>query len=492
MPITSLPSPWGVGTMGQAARHFVDFLHQAGQSCWQVLPICPTSYGDSPYQSFSSYAGNPYLIDLDDLTKDGLLLPWEYQTLSWGDDPASVDYGLLYQNRFTVLRRAVERLWHAKPQEISRFLHEERDWIYDYAFFMALKDHYNGASWAQWPEALRRRERSAMKELQAELAGDISFYQGVQFLFFRQWTALKDYAKARHVSIIGDLPIYVSEDSADVWADPGQFQLDETLRPIEVAGCPPDGFSADGQLWGNPLFDWEKMAQDGYRWWMKRIAHQLRFYDILRIDHFRGFEAYYAIPFGSKTAQGGRWRPGPGYAFFQQLEKTLGKQNIIAEDLGFLTPEVHKLLAQTGYPGMKVLEFAFDSRDGGGREYQPHNYPRNCVAYVGTHDNHTVQGWCKTAAPDDVALALEYIHADPWEGVHWSMMRAIWASVADMAIVQMQDLLGLGSESRLNTPSTLGKNWRWRALPGFDSAILAQRVHRQMELYQRLPEDTLS
>ncbi len=492
MPITSLPSPWGVGTMGQAARHFVDFLHQAGQSCWQVLPICPTSYGDSPYQSFSSYAGNPYLIDLDDLTKDGLLLPWEYQTLSWGDDPASVDYGLLYQNRFTVLRRAVERLWHAKPQEISRFLHEERDWIYDYAFFMALKDHYNGASWAQWPEALRRRERSAMKELQAELAGDISFYQGVQFLFFRQWTALKDYAKARHVSIIGDLPIYVSEDSADVWADPGQFQLDETLRPIEVAGCPPDGFSADGQLWGNPLFDWEKMAQDGYRWWMKRIAHQLRFYDILRIDHFRGFEAYYAIPFGSKTAQGGRWRPGPGYAFFQQLEKTLGKQNIIAEDLGFLTPEVHKLLAQTGYPGMKVLEFAFDSRDGGGREYQPHNYPRNCVAYVGTHDNDTVQGWCKTAAPDDVALALEYIHADPWEGVHWSMMRAIWASVADMAIVQMQDLLGLGSESRLNTPSTLGKNWCWRALPGFDSTILAQRVHRQMELYQRLPEDTLS
>ena len=492
MPITSLPSPWGVGTMGQAARHFVDFLHQAGQSCWQVLPICPTSYGDSPYQSFSSYAGNPYLIDLDDLTKDGLLLPWEYQTLSWGDDPASVDYGLLYQNRFTVLRRAVERLWHAKPQEISRFLHEERDWIYDYAFFMALKDHFNGASWAQWPEALRRRERSAMKELQAELAGDISFYQGVQFLFFRQWTALKDYAKARHISIIGDLPIYVSEDSADVWADPAQFQLDETLRPIEVAGCPPDGFSADGQLWGNPLFDWEKMAQDGYRWWMKRIAHQLRFYDILRIDHFRGFEAYYAIPFGSKTAQGGRWRPGPGYAFFQQLEKTLGKQNIIAEDLGFLTPEVHKLLAQTGYPGMKVLEFAFDSRDGGGREYQPHNYPRNCVAYVGTHDNDTVQGWCKTAAPDDVALALEYIHADPWEGVHWSMMRAIWASVADMAIVQMQDLLGLGSESRLNTPSTLGKNWCWRALPGFDSTILAQRVHRQMELYQRLPEDTLS
>ena len=492
MPITSLPSPWGVGTMGQAARHFVDFLHQAGQSCWQVLPICPTSYGDSPYQSFSSYAGNPYLIDLDDLTKDGLLLPWEYQTLSWGDDPASVDYGLLYQNRFTVLRRAVERLWHAKPQEISRFLHKERDWIYDYAFFMALKDHYNGASWAQWPEALRRRERSAMKELQAELAGDISFYQGVQFLFFRQWTALKDYAKARHISIIGDLPIYVSEDSADVWADPAQFQLDETLRPIEVAGCPPDGFSADGQLWGNPLFDWEKMAQDGYRWWMKRIAHQLRFYDILRIDHFRGFEAYYAIPFGSKTAQGGRWRPGPGYAFFQQLEKTLGKQNIIAEDLGFLTPEVHKLLAQTGYPGMKVLEFAFDSRDGGGREYQPHNYPRNCVAYVGTHDNDTVQGWCKTAAPDDVALALEYIHADPWEGVHWSMMRAIWASVADMAIVQMQDLLGLGSESRLNTPSTLGKNWCWRALPGFDSTILAQRVHRQMELYQRLPEDTLS
>ena len=277
-------------------------------------------------------------------------------------------------------------------------------------------------------------------------------------------------------------------DSADVWANPSLFQMDETLRPTEVAGCPPDAFTADGQLWGNPLFRWDEMEKTGYRWWMQRIAHQFRFYDMLRIDHFRGFDSYYAIPFGDENARRGRWRPGPGIGFFRELERQLGPRPIIAEDLGFLTPSVRQLLSETGYPGMKVLEFAFDSRDGGGREYQPHNYPKNCVAYVGTHDNDTVQGWCKTADPDDVALALEYVHADPWEGVHWSMMRAIWMSPADLAIVQMQDLLGLGSEARINEPSTVGHNWQWRALPGFDSPALAQRLHRQMELYERLPQ----
>ena len=488
MPITALPSPWGIGTMGRAARGFVDFLRKSGQSCWQVLPIGPTSFGDSPYQSFSSFAGNPYLIDLDDLCADGLLDPWDYQSLSWGSDPARVDYGLLYRQRFDVLRKAVDRLWRREGQALARFLHEERDWVYDYALFMALKDHYHGAPWSQWPEALRRRESAAMKAASAGLSRETAFWQGVQFLFFRQWQALKDYAARQGIAILGDLPIYVAEDSADVWANPSLFQMDETLRPTEVAGCPPDAFTADGQLWGNPLFRWDEMEKTGYRWWMQRIAHQFRFYDMLRIDHFRGFDSYYAIPFGDENARRGRWRPGPGIGFFRELERQLGPRPIIAEDLGFLTPSVRQLLAETGYPGMKVLEFAFDSRDGGGREYQPHNYPKNCVAYVGTHDNDTVQGWCKTADPGDVALALEYVHADPWEGVHWSMMRAIWMSGADLAIVQMQDLLGLGSEARINEPSTVGHNWQWRALPGFDSPALAQRLHRQMELYERLPQ----
>ena len=487
LPITALPSPWGVGTMGQAARSFLDFLAQAGQSCWQVLPIGPTSYGDSPYQSFSAFAGNPYLIDLDELCQEGLLLPEEYQKLPWGDRADRVDYELLYQHRFQVLRQAVERLRAQKGPELAAFCARESAWLEDYALFMALKGRYRDASWFQWLEELRRREPEAMARAGVELEEEVWIWKGIQYLFFRQWEELRRYAASRGISIIGDMPIYVSEDSADVWARPEQFQLDENLRPTAVAGCPPDGFSADGQLWGNPLFRWDRMKAEGYRWWIDRISFQFRFYDILRIDHFRGFDAYYSIPAGAKTAQKGRWRKGPGLAFFKALERAIGKRPIIAEDLGFLTPSVYKLLAGTGYPGMKVLEFAFDSRDGGGRTYQPHNYPVNCVAYVGTHDNPTALGWLQEADPQDVALAREYLHLDPAEGENWGMMRAIWASPARWAVVQMQDLLGLGSEGRINTPSTLGGNWQWRALPGFDSPELARRLHRQMELYERLP-----
>ena len=323
MPLTSLPSPWGVGTLGAEARAFVDFLARAGQTYWQVLPIGPTSYGDSPYQSFSSFAGSPYLIDLDDLCAEGLLKPEEYQGLDWGEDPERVDYGLLYRQRFPVLRQAVRRLRARRLEELAAFCAREADWLDDYALFMALKGRHDGAPWSQWPAPLRRREPAALAAAARELDGELWFWKGVQFLFFRQWEALKARAAEQGVAIIGDLPIYVAEDSADVWADPSQFQMDEALRPTGVAGCPPDGFSADGQRWGNPLFDWEAMKADGYRWWLRRISFQFRFYDVLRIDHFRGFEAYYAIPAGAENAKKGFWKPGPGLDFFRALEAAI-------------------------------------------------------------------------------------------------------------------------------------------------------------------------
>jgi len=486
MPIFSLPSPHGIGTLGKEAFRFVDFLAAGGQSCWQVLPLGPTGYGDSPYQSFSSFAGNPYLIDLDTLAEQGLLKPDEYQTLPWGDDPSSVDYRRLYQNRFSVLRLACSRLRQGDLFELRGTL-REAGWLEDYALFMALKNKFGGDSWFRWPEELRLREPAALAAAREELEEDIQFWKTVQYLFFKQWWNLKEYANQKGVSIIGDLPIYVSEDSADVWANQPQFQLDEAGRPTEVAGCPPDGFSADGQLWGNPLFDWERMKQEGYSWWLKRIAFQFTIYDTLRIDHFRGFDAYFAIPAGDGATADGRWKPGPGIDFFNAVNRVLGKKDIIAEDLGFLTPSVRKLLHDSGYPGMKVLELAFDSRDTGSG-YLPHCYTPHCVVYTGTHDNDTIQGWMSAAPKKDVALAKAYLRLSAREGYHWGMMRAAWASAADLAVMQFQDLLGLGSEARINTPSTLGNNWKWRTLPGTFDEKLSRRLRREMEVYQRLPD----
>ncbi len=486
MPISSLSSPYGIGTLGSAARQFADFLSAGGQTYWQILPICPTSYGDSPYQSFSSYAGNPYFIDLDDLAAEGLLKPEEYRDLNWGEDPQYVDYGLMYETRYPVLRKAADRLLAAPPAEYGAFC-EESEWLEDYALFMALKDKHGGACWFTWPEHIRLRRPEALSAAKKELARQVDFWKAVQFLFFRQWNALKTYANDRNVYIIGDLPIYVSGDSADVWASPDQFQLDENGLPTEVAGCPPDGFSEDGQLWGNPLFNWERMKEDGYRWWLKRIAFQFTIYDMLRIDHFRGFDSYYAIPYGETTAKNGRWRPGPGLDFFKVVNKKLGKRDIIAEDLGFLTDSVRKLLRETGYPGMKILEFAFDSRDNGS-DYLPHRYPAHCVAYTGTHDNDTILGWMATAPKKDVSFAKAYLRLNSREGYHWGMMRGAWASPADLAVMQAQDLLGLGSEARMNIPSTLGTNWKWRALPGVFTPALAARLKKEAKVYQRLPK----
>ena len=485
MPIFSLPSPYGIGTLGAEARSFADFLAMAGQACWQVLPMGPTSYGDSPYQSFSSYAGNHYLIDLDDLFADGLLEAEEYRTLDWGQDPDRVDYQRLYQMRVPVLRLACGRAEKHMAGELSRFCREERAWLDDYALFMALKEENGGAPWIEWPEPIRKRDRTALREKRRELAGEIRFWSCVQFLFFRQWDALRKYLAQYKITVIGDLPIYVPLDSADVWSHPEQFQLDEEGRPTEVAGCPPDAFSDDGQLWGNPLFDWERMKRTRYSRWMNRISFQFRLYDTLRIDHFRGFEAYYAIPAEDKTARNGRWRPGPGVDFFSELRARLGPRDIIAEDLGYLTEGVHRLLDYTGFPGMKVLEFAFgqSSEDSA---YLPHNINTKCVAYAGTHDNDTILGWLSTCPAAERSFAKRYMRLDAREGYNWGVLRTLWASASELTIVQMQDLLGLGSEGRINTPSTLGNNWQWRMNPSSYTLKLARQVRKDMEVYQRL------
>lgn len=482
--ISSLPSPYGVGTMGKEARRFVKFLERASQTYWQILPVNPTSYGDSPYQSFSSYAGNPYFIDLDELCKDGLLTKSECDSFDWGDNPEYVDYGLLYENRFTLLRKAYQRFVQAIPKDFKEFCKKNAYWLDDYALFMALKDANGGIAWMEWERELKFREPAAMKQARKAYAEDIEFFRMLQYLFDKQWNQLKSYANEKGIKIIGDVPIYVALDSADVWANPTQFALDENLEPTDLAGCPPDAFSADGQLWGNPLFNWEEMKKDGYAWWTRRIAYMSKLYDVVRIDHFRGFDSYYAIPAGEDTARNGEWRKGPGMDLFNHLEAELGQLNIIVEDLGFLTPSVIQLVKDCGFPGMKVLQFAFDSREDG--DYLPHNYEKHCVVYTGTHDNDTVMGWMEHAPEQSVKYAKEYLALRKKEGYNWGMMRGVWSSVGDMAIVTMQDILGLGSEARMNTPSTLGDNWKWRMLPGQTDKKLAKKLRREMKAYGRM------
>lgn len=483
MHISSLPSPYGIGTMGKEARKFVDFLDKAGQTYWQILPICPTSYGDSPYQSFSSFAGNPYFIDLDYLCKDKLLTKKECLSYEWGENPEFVEYGTLYENRFPLLKKAYQRFKKVLPDDFADFCEKNSDWLDDYALFMALKDANGGVAWFEWEKDLKLRKPSEIEKAKEEFADDVEFWKMLQYLFFKQWTELKAYANEKGIQIIGDVPIYVAGDSADVWANPGQFYLDENLDPIDVSGCPPDAFSDDGQLWGNPLFRWDAMKKDGYTWWTKRIKAMSELYDVVRIDHFRGFDSYYAIPAKDKTARNGEWREGPGMDLFNTLEKKLGRLNIIVEDLGYLTPSVKQLLKDTGFPGMKLIQFAFDSREES--DYLPHTYQKNCVVYTGTHDNDTIMGWFKTAPKESVKYAKEYLRLNKEEGYNWGTMKAVWGCVGDMAIVPMQDILGIGSEGRMNTPSTLGMNWKWRAVDGQITSALAKKVCKNMEIYCR-------
>ena len=496
MPVSSLPGPYGIGCFGKEAFKFVDFLAQAGQKIWQILPLSPTGYGDSPYQSCSAFAGNPYFIDLDALKEEGLLTAAQLKAEKWGTDPKEVDYGTLYVSRFKVLRTAYAA-WRKQctglhgcsyyfPDDYYAFTLANEEWLDDYALYMALKVANGMKNWVEWDKPYRLRDKKALAAFAAENEEEIGFWKFVQYKFAAQWQAVKAYANKKDVQILGDIPIYVSADSVDAWVGGALFELDADGGFARVAGCPPDYFSADGQLWGNPLYNWAYHKKTGYAWWVRRIKHMCSTYDVVRIDHFRGFAGYYAIPYGEATARNGRWREGPGYALFAAIKKKLGSPRIIAEDLGFLTEDVTALLKQCGYPGMKVLEFAFDSRDGG--DYRPHSYPKNCIAYVGTHDNEPVNGWMETAAPEDVACAVRYLNLTKKEGYHWGMMRGIWSSAADLAVVQAQDLLGLGHESRMNTPSTLGGNWCWRAEPGVFNTRLAKKLHSEMELYGRLPE----
>jgi len=484
MPISSLPSPYGIGTLGKAARKFVDFLKKGGQTYWQILPICPTSYGDSPYQSFSSFAGNPYFIDLEYLCKDRLLTKKECEALMWGDSKKYVDYGIMYVSRYQLLHKAYIRFRKNLPHDFFNFCDKEKAWLEDYTLFMALKDANGGVTWLEWEDKYKYRCEDAIATAKEEYKDDILFYKMLQYLFFKQWNSLKEYANKNGIRIIGDVPIYVAADSADVWANPDQFYLNEEREPIEVAGCPPDAFCEDGQLWGNPLFRWDVMKQNDYDWWTKRISAMAKLYDIVRIDHFRGFDSYYAIPAKDTTAVHGQWKEGPGIDLFRVLEQKLGKLPIIVEDLGFLTPSVRKLLKESGFPGMKVLQFAFDS--GEENDYLPHTYPTNCVVYTGTHDNDTSLGWIKSAPKESVKFAKEYLQLSKDEGYSWGMMRGAWSSVADMAIVPMQDILGLGTEARINVPSTIGNNWKWRATADQITGKLAKKLYRYTKMYGRI------
>ena len=484
LPISSLPSPYGVGTLGKAAYDFIDFLAAAGQSWWQVLPVGPTSYGDSPYQSFSTYAGNPYFIDLELLAADGLLTAAELAAPDWGTDPSRVDYEALYQHRFALLALAAERGWDRDAAQVRAFAAEHQSWLPDYALFMACKRHFGMAAWTAWPEAdIRLHRPEAVASYQALLAPDIRLFTYIQYLFYTHRAALRAYGKKRGVGIIGDLPIYVALDSADVWADPGSFQLDENNLPTEVAGVPPDYFSADGQLWGNPLYRWAAMKRDGYGWWIRRVEGAARLYDVIRIDHFRGFESYWAVPYGAETAKTGRWVKGPGMDLVGVLTNWFPQLTFIAEDLGILTPAVHQLLEDSGLPGMKVLEFAFSP--GEPSAYLPHCYTPSCVCYAGTHDNAPLLAWRAEAGAEELDIARAYLGLNEEEGFHWGVLRGGMGSVAELFVAQLQDYLGLGADSRTNTPGVLGGNWQWRLLPGQLTEALAEKINAMTRRYGR-------
>ncbi|MDD3205222.1 MAG: 4-alpha-glucanotransferase [Lachnospiraceae bacterium] len=486
LPISSLPSQYGIGSFSKEAYRFVDFLYESGQTYWQILPLGPTGYGDSPYQSFSTFAGNPYYIDLDTLVNKGYITAEECQEYNFGTDKFAVDYEKIYLSRFQILYKAFERSNIQENPEFQEFIQKNQYWLDDYALYMSVKNFFDGKSFTEWDADIKERKPEAMKAYKEKFAGKIAFYQFQQFEFSKQWTKLKDYANKKNIEIIGDIPIYVAFDSADTWANPELFQFDDTITPIAVAGCPPDAFSATGQLWGNPLYKWEYHKKTNYAWWMKRIAYCYELYDIVRIDHFRGFDEYYAIPYGNPTAEHGKWETGPGYDIFDTMQKELGEKRVIAEDLGFLTPSVIELVKKTGYPGMKILQFAFDSREES--DYLPHNYVRNSIVYTGTHDNQTTVGWYEMLDKHDKTFAEKYLDISEEKTAKeavWTFIRAALSSVSDTAIIPMQDYLELGDEARMNTPSTVGSNWKWRMNSTDLNSDLAEKIKKLTQMYGR-------
>lgn len=484
MHITSLPSQHGIGTLGYESYKFIDFLESAGQKYWQILPIGQTGYGNSPYQCFSSFAGNPFFISLELLKDRHILKENEYTDLDFGRNKRLIDFKKIQKNKMKVLKLAYNRGKSVYREEIKAF-QKDNEWVNDYALFMAIKSKFKGKSWMDWNNKIKYRDNKCIAMYHHLLHEEVYFWIFVQYIFFEQWKHIKRYANSRGIKIIGDIPIYTAMDSADVWANNNLFKMDEEKNPIKISGCPPDSFSITGQLWGNPVYDWNAHKKTNYEWWIQRIKAGIQLYDYVRIDHFRGFESYWEIPFGSENAIDGKWVKGPSMDFFNQIKKKLGEVNIIAEDLGHLTSKVRLFLKETQYPGMKVLQFAFNPKEKS--EYLPHNHIENCVVYTGTHDNDTIKGWFKNAPKSHVKHAIKYLQLNHKEQYHWGFIRGAWSSVANVAITQMQDILGLGSFARMNKPSTFGqRNWKWRMTEDEITPEQSLKIYELTKTYGRL------
>ena len=483
MHISSLPSKYGIGSFGDEAYKFVDFLSEAHQTYWQILPLSQTGYGDSPYQSVSAFAGNPYFIDLEYLEKEGLLKKEDYVDVDW-EFNGRINYGALYNKCYPILRLACKRFIEKGDFKDFEKFEKENEWLEDYALFQTIKEKLNYASLIDWPKEYKEKDPEAISCLKKVYEDTYDFWRVVQYLFTKQWFELKKYANSKGIKIIGDCPLYVSSDSCDVFSDPSLFLVDEELVPKKVAGCPPDGFAADGQLWGNPIYDWDHHLDTDYAWWIKRLKHLCSIYDYVRIDHFRGLSAYYTIDYGATTAKDGKWVRGPGKALVKAIREHVGS-NIIAEDLGYMDDDVKNLLAYSTYPGMGVLEFGFDSRDSNGNDNIPYNLKKNQIAYVGTHDNQTVMGWTKELSPEALDFCKEYIGYRDGDDFNWIMIRQLMATVCDTAIVQAQDLLGLDENARMNAPSTVGRNWQWMAENGCFTENIKERLRELTHVYGR-------
>lgn len=487
---TSLPGKYGIGTLGAEAYKFVDFLILSKQKLWQILPLGPTGYGDSPYQCFSAQAGNPLLIDFDFLKGDGFLTDDDMKKIDTNFDDNAVDYGKVFEKKYPVLRTAFDRYKsnfaphynNVEKLKFENFCAKNADWLDDYALFMAIKEDFDKKPWYKWEHDIKMREPEAVERYTHKLHDDILFQKFIQYLFFKQWLHLKSYANINGIEIIGDIPIYISHDSVEAWSDHEIFEFDEERNPKRVAGVPPDYFSETGQLWGNPLYNWDKLEETGFQWWLKRIEANLLLYDIIRIDHFRGLAAYWAVPFGEKTAQNGEWVNAPGEKLLDTIFEKLGNVPIIAEDLGVITPDVVHLREKYALPGMKILQFAFDSDEE--NDFLPHTYPRNCVVYNGTHDNDTIVGWFTSANENDKNAVREYLFTDGNE-IHWAFIRLAMASVAYTAVTPLQDVMGLGNDARMNTPSTANGNWQWRFKFENISDFHIEKLRKLTTLYGR-------
>lgn len=471
MHISSLPSEYGIGDFGKKAYEFVDFLNETGQKLWQILPMGPTGYGDSPYQSYSAFAGNYLFIDMEEFVRDEYIKDSDLDKLRGLNYDDNLDYGQVKIEKERLLEEILEKFLikiendKELEENYRKFVLKNRYWLEDYALYMVLKDHFNGLPWQKWSKIYKNKienkfEKNVINEKKLE------YYRFLQYTFYKQWKKLKDYANGKGIKIIGDIPIFAATDSADTWSNSEIFQYTKSKVPKKVAGCPPDYFSKTGQLWGNILYDWKVLKKQNYKWWVDRVKFCFEIYDIVRIDHFRGFESYWSIKYGAKTAIKGKWEKGPGIELFRTIERKIGKLPIIAEDLGLLTPQVKRLLRRSEYPGMKILEFAFGEKE---NDYQPHRYDKNCVAYTGTHDNDTIVGWYEKLDMEIKNRCDEYLKKwliekgrNFWNPIEWRCIDTLWSSKADMVLIQMQDLLGLGSEARMNTPSTVGINWKWR------------------------------